>query len=225
VQVLESALMVRVLLMGYSMLMVAAATGQPAAAQPIAVVQPIAVMQPAATAQPQYGMRLDGAAVRSLAAPGTKAVVLFFVATDCGVSNRTFPEMRRVREEFADKGIRVWFVYPNVGETAAGVKQHQAEFDAGGDALLDAKGALTRLAGAKVTPSVAVLVPRDDLWKPVYVGRIDDRYVRLGLQRPQVQTHFAERVVREVLEGRPVERAVGMPVGCGIMQPDLETSR
>jgi hypothetical protein len=164
-----------------------------------------------------YGMRPDGRAVTELSGPGTKAVVLFFVATDCPVSNRTFPEMKRVREEFAGRGVRVWFVYPNEGETAAGVREHQRAFDAGGEAVLDNDGVLTRLAGARVTPSVAVLVGG----APVYVGKVDDRYVRLGLERPAAQDHFAERVVEEVLAGRPVEKAVGVPVGCAIMRPGL----
>jgi hypothetical protein len=56
---------------------------------------------------------------------------------------------------------------------------------------------------------------------PVYVGKVDDRYVRLGLERPAAQNHFAERVVEEVLQGRAVEKPVGVPVGCGIMRPGM----
>lgn len=34
-----------------------------------------------------YGVGTDGRKLYSLAAPGTKAIVLFFVATDCPISN------------------------------------------------------------------------------------------------------------------------------------------
>ena len=174
-----------------------------------------------AAAQDVAARTLDGRPVRSLAGAGVSTVVLFFVASDCPVSNRTFPEMKRVREEFSGRGARFWFVYPNVGETAEIVRAHQSGYDDGGEVLLDPEGRLTRLAGAKVTPEVAVLArgPGQGGWSPVYIGRVDDRYVRIGLERPQATEHFAERVVREVLEHRPVERSTGAPVGCGIIRP------
>jgi hypothetical protein len=159
------------------------------------------------------------AQTRPLAAAGTKAVVLFFVATDCPVSNRTFPEMRRLREEFAGQRVRFWFVYPNEGETAAGIAEHQRAFDAGGEAWMDAKGELVAQTHARVTPEVAVLVPAGTGWKSVYVGRVDDRYVRLGLERPQATEHFAEQAIVAVLQGQVVPAATGTPVGCAIMNP------
>lgn len=172
-----------------------------------------------------YGSLPDGHAVTSLADDKTIAVVLFFVASDCPISNRTFPEMRRLRQEFEADHITFWFVYPNIGETPANVTQHQAAYDAGGRPILDTAGVLTRMTGAKATPEVVVLRPIRDAvsqvpqWTPVYAGRIDNRYVRLGLERPQATEHFAERVMREVLDAKPVEKAVGNLVGCAIMAP------
>lgn len=173
-----------------------------------------------------YGTTPSGRSVTELAPSSAKALVLYFVATDCPISNRTFPEMRRVREEFAARGVAFWFVYPNEGETAAAVKQHQAEFDAGGSAMLDDHGALTKLTHARVTPEAVVLTRDGGKWVPVYEGRVDDRYVHLGQERPAIQNHFAERVVDEVLSGKAVEAATGTPVGCGIMRPgEVATKR
>lgn len=59
-------------------------------------------------------------ALDRVAVPGARAVVLFFVASDCPVSNRTFPEMKRVRESFASQGVVVRYVYPNVGRRLRG---------------------------------------------------------------------------------------------------------
>ena len=171
----------------------------------------------------EYGRDLHGRAVMSLGNAGTKAVVLYFVASDCPVSNRTFPEMKRVREEFAGRGVRFWFVYPNEGERVDVVREHQQSYDEGGEAILDATGMLVRMTGAKVTPEAAVLVPGvGGSWTPVFVGRVDDKYVRLGLERPVAAVHFAERAVRDVLEGKPVEQADGKLVGCGIVSPGPE---
>jgi hypothetical protein len=174
----------------------------------------------ATTAHAQaYGTRPDGSRVTSLAAPSAQAVVLYFVATDCPVSNRTFPEMKRVRQAFAARGIDFWYVYPNTTETTSAVRQHQQVFDPGAPTLLDDRGVLTRLAHAVATPEAVVLTRSGSTWHPVYAGRIDDRYLRLGVERPAVQNHFIERVLNELLSGQPVEAAVGNPVGCAIYRP------
>jgi len=172
-----------------------------------------------------YGTRPDGKAITELAPASAQTVVLYFVATDCPVSNRTFPEMRRVREEFAARGVAFRYVYPNLGESPQGVRRHQAEFDAAGEALLDDHGVLTRMTHARVTPEAVVLRRTGAQWATVYEGRVDDRYVRLGLERPAAQNHFVERVVDEVLAGRAVEPAVGTPVGCAIMRPGETVQR
>ncbi len=167
----------------------------------------------------RWGVRaVDGKPLAALAPPNrTRAVVLFFVATDCPVSNRMFPEMRRLREEFGGRGVRLWFVYPNTYERAEAVVAHQQSFDAGGEALLDPDGTLVRLTRAVATPEMAVLVPEADGWRTVYAGRIDDRYVRLGLERPAATVHFGEDTLLAVLAGRAPKPAVGVPVGCAIV--------
>ena len=175
--------------------------------------------------RPTYGVGTDGRKVNSLAAPGTKAVVLFFVATDCPISNRTFPEMKRLREEFASRGARFWFVYPNKGEQTQQVAHHQAAYDVGGEAVLDVAGTLVEISGARVTPEVSVLVPGGAAgWRPAYTGRIDDRYVRIGEERPQATAHFAEQALNAVLSGGHVETATGVSVGCGIMRHEETTA-
>jgi thiol-disulfide isomerase/thioredoxin len=175
-----------------------------------------------------FGVRVDGKALAELAPANAKAVVLYFVASDCPVSNRTMPEMLRVKQEFAARGVAFRFVYPNTYETPVKVKQHLASFGPGlsaeKDTVLDATGRLVALTHVRVTPEVAVLVREDSGWKTVYTGRIDNRYERLGVERPQATEHYAERVVSEVLAGRAAQMAsfgktVATPVGCAIVNP------
>ena len=167
-----------------------------------------------------YGLRPDSTPITTLGPPNTRLLVFFFVASDCPVSNRTFPEMVRVRQQYQSQGVTFWFVYPNPGEKPPEVRSHQQAFDPGGEAILDTSGQLSRLAHAIVTPEVSILIPKaDHTWTPAYTGRIDDRYVRLGLERPAATQHFAERVIAEALRGSPIEHATGTPVGCGIVTP------
>ncbi len=169
----------------------------------------------------KWGARLDGGPLGALAPQGTRAVVLFFVASDCPVSNRMFPEMRRLREEFAGSGVRTWFVYPNTYEKAGEVAAHQEAFDAGGEALQDPTGALVELTHAVATPEMVVLAPLGQAWKVLYAGRIDNRYVRLGVERPAATEHYGEEVLRAVLAGKEPRAAVGKPVGCAIVNPGV----
>lgn len=165
----------------------------------------------------QWGVLLGRGPLATLTPGGGRVVVLYFVATDCPVSNRMFPEMRRLRQEFQGRGVRFWYVYPNTSENDLDIAQHQQAFDDRGTAVTDPAGSLVRLAGAVATPEMAVLVPEGKNWRPVYAGRIDDRYVRLGLERPAATEHFGEDAIRAVLAGRAPAPATGHPVGCAIM--------
>jgi AhpC/TSA family protein len=170
--------------------------------------------------QTRYGYHLNGEPVRSLAPSDASAVVLFFAASDCPISNRYLPEIRRIEEEFATRGVVLWFVYPNFGTTAEAVKQHEAVYGSENHVLLDPDHQLVTLAHAKVTPESAVLVPQPrggDTFRAVYHGRIDDRYLRLGQERPKAAQHDLERAILDVLEGRVVEQPNGPAVGCGII--------
>ena len=56
---------------------------------------------------------LSGAPLDALRAPaGTKAIVFLFTSTDCPISNRYAPEVRRIAEAFGPKGVVFRLVYP-----------------------------------------------------------------------------------------------------------------
>lgn len=168
-----------------------------------------------ATANPS-GVDLDGRPV-TLASPGSRAVVLFFAASDCPLSNRYIPEMQRLARQFAPAGVRVWFVYPNPGDTADVVRAHHLEFHITPQTTLDTQQSLTRMARATTTPEAAVFIPQGEGLREVYRGRIDDRYLSLGTERPLATRHDLEEAVRAVLAGKPVPQPGGPPVGCSIV--------
>jgi hypothetical protein len=160
---------------------------------------------------------LDGRAIDALASSGTRAVVLFFAASDCPVSNRYIPEMQRVARMLGPRGVRVWFVYPNPGDDAKAVRAHDAEFDIDTPTALDTAQTLVQMAHVTITPEVAVFVPEGAALREVYHGRIDDKYIAFGRERPQAQHHDLEEALRAVLDGRPVPRPGGPPIGCSIV--------
>jgi hypothetical protein len=185
---------------------------------------------PGAAQQTVYAQDPDGRPITTLADPSTRAVVLFFVASDCPISNRTFPEMQRLRLQFSGENIRFWYVYANATDPPPAILVHQRAFDPGGTPIRDTAGTLARMTGAKVTPEVAILIPSPTSthapahWTPIYTGRIDDRFLRLGLERPRATQHFAERVLTEILTHRPTDKPTGTPIGCAIVGPDWNQS-
>ena len=101
---------------------------------------------------------IDGTPADALAAPaGTKAIVFLFTSTDCPISNRYAPEVRRVVSTYASQGVVFRLVYPNPAEQAPAIREHIAAFGYG-DAmqpLRDPKLALVKYVKATVTPEAA----------------------------------------------------------------------
>lgn len=170
--------------------------------------------------QASFGYTLNGQPVVSLASPDTKVIVLFFTATDCPISNRYIPAIQRLESKYAAQHVVIWYVYPNVGETEASVRQHEVDYGVEQHVLLDPHHSLVDLAHARVTPEAAVLVPEQsgaDSLRVLYRGRIDNRYIRIGLQRPNATQFDLERAIVDVLQHQPVQPPDGPPVGCGII--------
>src|SRR5205823_5763389 len=106
-------------------------------------------------------LRLDGSAVDPLMAqPGTKATVFIFTSTDCPISNRYAPEVRRLVTAFTASGVVFRLVYPNPADETAAIREHITAFGyAGGiEALRDPRHALVKHVNATVTPEAVVVV-------------------------------------------------------------------
>jgi hypothetical protein len=157
---------------------------------------------------------LGGERIDALQAPpNTKAIVYLFTSTDCPVSNRYAPEVRRLEQTFAAKGVRFRLVYPSHFESDAAVRDHMALFAYGSlEAVRDPSLALVRFTGATITPEAVVIMDG----KVVYRGRIDDRFVDLGVERPAPTTHDLADALASIVDGRPIARPTTQAIGCYI---------
>ena len=165
---------------------------------------------------------LNGRQAEPLRDARAKAIVFVFVRTDCPVSNRYAPEIRRIYDEFAPRQVAFWLIYVDPTQSPAAIRDHLKEYDYHVPALRDAEHSLVKITGAQVTPEVAVFArtgpdgrdePRHEL---VYRGRIDDRYVDFGKMRPQATTHDLECVLQEILAGKHLALETTHAVGCFI---------
>jgi hypothetical protein len=159
---------------------------------------------------------LAGHALDPLDATDAKAIVFIFISTDCPISNRYAPEIRRVEEEFTRSGVRFWLVYADADTSSDAIRKHIKEYRLPQQALRDPRHTLVRLGQARVTPEGAVFLPGGRL---VYHGRIDNRYADLGKERPEATQHDLEEVLKAIVQGKPLPYSTAKAVGCYIPEP------
>lgn len=172
-----------------------------------------ALRSPAASAGQVMVSGLDGVPVEPLVpARDIEATVLLFVMTDCPISNRYAPEIRRLHDEFVGT-VRFWLVYVDAERPVDELREHHSSFGYPFGALRDVDGALVALAGASVTPEVAVFDPDRRL---IYRGRIDDRYVSFGVARRAPRTRDLHDRLSRIAAGEHLAFSETRAVGCYI---------
>ncbi len=151
---------------------------------------------------------------RSPLQPEGKASLLFFVTSDCPISNSYAPEIQRICSEYGPKGIACNLVYVDPDLTPSDVKKHVREFGYGAmPAILDSTQKLVRAAGATTTPEAAVIGRAGQV---LYRGRIDNVYASLGKRRPAATEKDLRKALDEVVAGKAVSTPETKAIGCYI---------
>ncbi len=135
--------------------------------------------------------------------------VLVFTTTDCPISNRYAPEIQRLAAKFKGKA-RFVLVYPVPTDSPELIREHQKKFGYSFESIRDLNHHLVKQTGVTVTPEVAVMLGD----RMVYRGRIDDRYVELGRERPQPTQRDLESTVDALVAGKRVAQRETRAVGC-----------
>jgi redoxin len=157
---------------------------------------------------------LDDRAVDPFKAPaGTKALAFIFVSVECPISNRYAPEVRRLHDKYAAQGIEFSLVYPNPMELVPAIRRHLKDYSYPMRALRDPRQELAKVAGATITPEAAVFDARG---RVLYRGRIDDRYVSLGVERPVATRRDLDEALTDIVAGKAPREASTRAVGCYI---------
>ena len=136
--------------------------------------------------------------------------VLVFTTTDCPISNRYAPEIQRLASRF-DRQVQFKLVYPVPADDETRIREHVRKFGYTLPWERDSKRALVKRIGVTVTPEVAIL---DAAGKIAYRGRIDDRYIAFGKDRPQPTVRDLERSLEALLAGKPVPVKETRAIGC-----------
>jgi len=161
----------------------------------------------------QTALDLNGSPVNVFVASPASVTVLLFISNDCPIANRYAPEFRRLHDRFASRGVSFWLVHADPAENPADIREHARQYQLELPEIRDPQHHLTKLAKAEVTPSAAVFSPGMTL---VYRGRIDDRFVELGRERPAATRHDLAEAIEAVLDHKPVLVSATKAVGCYI---------
>jgi hypothetical protein len=157
---------------------------------------------------------VDGHALHPLD-PAGPAEVLFFITNDCPISNSYAPEIQRICNDYAAKGVACTLVYSDPSVDAAAIRKHRADYGYKEPiaAVTDVAHQLAEATGATITPEAVVV---GKAGKVLYRGRIDNFYAGLGKPRRFATEHDLRDALDEVLAGKPVAHPQTQAVGCYI---------
>jgi protein-disulfide isomerase len=135
--------------------------------------------------------------------------VYVFTTTDCPISNRYAPEIKRLATAFSSR-VKFILVYPVPTDSPAMIREHATKFSYSLDTLRDTDQKLVKQTGVTVTPEVAVMSGT----RVMYRGRIDDRYIEFGKDRLKPTRHDLEDALNAMIAGKPVAQRETRAVGC-----------
>jgi peroxiredoxin len=148
-----------------------------------------------------------------------KFVVLEWHNRGCPYTRKHYEgNMQRLQREWTQRGV-IWLTvissapgkqgYVTADQENAYVKEVNASPTA---VLLDPKGDLGHLYGARTTPQMFVINPNGVL---VYDGAIDDRPTTDPADIPGAKDYVSQ-ALNEAMAGKPVSIATSTPYGCSV---------
>ena len=149
--------------------------------------------------------------LRTAASESGKALAFVFLSTECPISNRYTPRLKRLAAVYQKKGIAFFAVYVGPHDADATIRAHASERGLTFPLIRDADGTLAKLVGATVTPEVAV-VGRNGALR--YRGRIDD-----SDDPAAVKARDFAVALDAIITGKPVKTPRTRAFGCAITFP------
>lgn len=149
-----------------------------------------------------------------------KFVVLEWHNNGCPYTKKHYESgnMQRLQKEWTEKGV-VWFTVISSSPGTQGYVTADRENDymqkmhaVPTAALLDPKGEIGHLYGAKTTPHMFVINPQGKL---IYNGAIDDKSTSDPADIASAKNYVSE-ALKEAQAGQPVATASTRPYGCSV---------
>lgn len=147
------------------------------------------------------------------------ARVLFFITTDCPVSNFYAPEIQGICRDYRGHGVTCQLVYEDINTDQTAIHHHMSDYNYRDiPSAIDSHRDIAVRAGATVTPEAVVI---DAHGAVRYRGRIDNFYAAIGRPRRQATEHDVRSALDAVLSGKAVANPQTTPIGCSIVPANL----
>lgn len=163
---------------------------------------------------PKFSLADAAGAVHTDAEWKGAQVVLFFITTDCPISNGYVPEMNRIAKEYSSRGVKLYGVMTDTSLSAEAVRKHVKDFGYTFPVLLDPTQILVKFTNADTNPEAAVITHG----AIAYLGRIDNKVAGFGQQRAEATERDLRNAIDATLAGKPAPKAVTTPIGCSIVR-------
>lgn len=145
--------------------------------------------------------------------PRTRAMVIFVQGNGCPIVRKSVPELKRLRDAYAAKGVRFWMINANSQDLRAEVAEEAAEFGIDIPILLDETGIAAKALQVSRTGEVIVIEP--DTWRIRYRGAIDDRF-SYGSQKSAAEHEYLKDALDSLLAGEAVATEKTDAAGCAV---------
>src|SRR5262245_11524930 len=139
-----------------------------------------------------------------------KAFAVLFLGTECPINNAYLPELARLHEAYAEKGVVFVAINSNVHDTPTRVLAHAKKHKLPFPVLKDTGNVVADDFRARRTPEAFVLSPKGQV---LYQGRIDDQ-IGVGFRRKAAKRRDLVSALDEVLAGKAVSVATTEAPGC-----------
>lgn len=139
-----------------------------------------------------------------------KAIVVFFLGTECPINNAYLPRLAELHKELSAKEVQLLAINSNTQDTAQQVAEHAKKHGIPFPVVKDDGSTVADQFGAQRTPEVFLL---DSQFAVRYRGRIDDQF-GIGFKRPAPTRHDLVEAVNELLAGKKVSQETTPVAGC-----------
>jgi len=140
------------------------------------------------------------------------AVVLYIHGVACPIVRRSIPELNRLHESFAPKGVVFYMLNANSQDERSDLAEEAQEFDLKIPILKDTTQRIAHSLGCKRTAEAIVLDPKRD-WQIMYRGPVDDRF-DYGTQKEEAENKYLENALNTILAGGTIATPSIEPKGC-----------
>jgi thiol-disulfide isomerase/thioredoxin len=142
-----------------------------------------------------------------------KVETLIFVTTDCPISKRYVPALKRVMKEYKDVST-FRFVYVDSGLSYDKAKAHHDDYNIKSQLIVDSKREIAKKYEIKAVPTVVVKDKSDAV---LYRGRVDDSY-GADYKWHTPKQHDLRNALAAIKSGQPVPIRFTPVIGCTLSE-------